>query len=242
MPVLDNLVLLIAKLSLVFMKTQTSFKYREWKALSKFVGLAQRDLNTPLNFQVYLCSPISRAGLWINHPIVAQPVYSPLEKSSINIIVTLKADVAKHTDAYQEACMKITRLSRTHAQVTHTKLKAHNQSCKKRDINTMAHQQKGRSAHTDERTQQCAWWNMLPLPPHLLLLPALSAKYWLAIKAPQRNLLLCMHANTERLSSPFWELMLESKHRGYLLWKEQSYKYHNFQAIQMIKWYFLGSF
>lgn len=78
MPVLDNLVLLIAKLSLVFMKTQTSFKYREWKALSKFVGLAQRDLNTPLNFQVYLCSPISRAGLWINHPIVAQPVYSPL--------------------------------------------------------------------------------------------------------------------------------------------------------------------
>lgn len=40
-----------------------------------------------------------------------------------------------------------------------------------------------------------------------------------------------VHANTEWLSSLLLQLMLEYKHREYLLWKEQTRKYHNFQAI-----------
>lgn len=101
------------------MKTQISFKYREWKALNKFVGLAQRDLNTSLNFQAYLCSPISRTRLRINHPIVADAVYSPSEKSSINTILTLKAGVAntkihikRHAEnhsSFTEACATRTK-------------------------------------------------------------------------------------------------------------------------------------
>lgn len=61
-------------------------------------------------------------------------MYSPLEKSSINIILALKAGVAKHTDTYQEVCMKIIHLSQMHAQVTHTKLEAHTNLQKRTQI------------------------------------------------------------------------------------------------------------
>lgn len=138
------------------MKTQIYFKYREWKALNKFVGLAQRDLNTSLNFQAYLCSPISRTRLRINHPIVAEAVYSPSEKSSINTILTLKAGVAKHTDTYQEACRKSFIFHRS-MHNTHKTGRTHKPT--EKDINTMAYQQKGHSTHTDEHTQQHTWWN-----------------------------------------------------------------------------------
>lgn len=60
----------------------------------------------------------------------------------------------------------------------------------KKDINIKAQQQKGHSTHTDEGTQQRLVEHKSPLLPHLLFLPALFAKPWLAIKALQRNLLL----------------------------------------------------
>lgn len=141
----------MVKQSSLFMKTQIAFKCREWKALNKFVGLGQRDLNTPLTFQAYLCWLISRTRLRINHPIVAEAVYFPLEKPNINIILIWKADVAKPTDTYQEAPSADTC-------TTHKPGKTHRPA--KQDTNTMAHEQKGCSTCTNERTQQRAWWNI----------------------------------------------------------------------------------
>lgn len=107
------------------MKTQISFKYQEWEALSKFVGLAERDLHTPLNSQAYLCSLLSRSRLQINPPIVPEAADSPPEKPSVNTIPTWKAGVAKHMDTHQEECMETTRPSQTHAQHTQTWEKGH---------------------------------------------------------------------------------------------------------------------
>lgn len=60
----------------------------------------------------------------------------------------------------------------------------------KKDIKIKAQQQKGHLTNTDEVTQQPLVEHESLLLPHLLFLPVLFVKHWLAIKALQRNLLL----------------------------------------------------
>lgn len=172
---------LIKKLSLVFMKTQISFKYQEWKALSKFVGLAERDLHTPLNSQAYLCSLLSRSRLQINPPIVPRQLIH-LQRNPALTPFPLEKQVLQNTWIHIRRNAWKPPVLHRHMHSTHKP--------GKKDIKIKAQQQKGHSTHTDEDTQQRLVEHKSPLLPHLLFLPALFAKPWLAIKALQRNLLL----------------------------------------------------
>lgn len=171
------------------MKTQAPFKSREWKELNNHVGLAQRDLNTPLHFQAYLCQLSSKTRLWINHPIVAEAGIHLQRKPPLTALSLWKQMLQNTRVHIKRHTWKPSIFPRS-LHNTHTTGCTHKPATKK-DTNTVAEQQKGRSACTDE----CTCWpeHTLPMLPHLLLLlPALSAKYWLAIKVLQRNLCMLM--------------------------------------------------